>query len=243
MGNAILFFLIAILYASVGFGGGSGYIAILSFTDLPPSQLRFIALCCNVVVVSGGTAVFIRHKLLNVKKALPLVISSVPLAFLGGSIELPHESFFILLASCLLVSGLLMIKQPHNTSNPKSSSVALNLVIGGIIGFVSGLVGIGGGIFLAPLLYLIKWDSARVIAATSSFFILVNSLAGLAGQSYAGSIMIEWSVLVPPLLAVGVGGLIGSRVNINILTQIRVKRLTAVLVIFASLRIFYRLLI
>ena len=108
---------------------------------------------------------------------------------------------------------------------------------------MSGLVGIGGGIFLAPLLYLIKWDRPRVIAATSSFFILVNSVAGLIGQTYAGSITVNWHILGPLLLAVGIGGLIGSRLNITILTQLRVKRLTAVLVIFASLRIFYRLLI
>ncbi len=243
MGNAILFFFIAILYAAVGFGGGSGYIAVLSFSDLPPPQLRFIALCCNVIVVLSGTALFVKHNLFSLRKTIPFVITSVPFAFLGGSIELPHQSFFILLASCLFIAGIVMLRQPQNTRTPQSTSIVLNGLIGGVIGFVSGLVGIGGGIFLAPLLYLIKWDRPRVIAATSSFFILVNSVAGLIGQTYAGSITVNWHILGPLLLAVGIGGLIGSRLNITILTQLRVKRLTAVLVIFASLRIFYRLLI
>ena len=241
--NAILFFIIAILYAGVGFGGGSGYIAILSFSNLPPSELRFIALCCNLVVVSGGTFLFIKNRILSLRKAFPFIITSVPMAFVGGMISLDTFWFFLLLASSLFIAGLLMLNQQPTIDHPKSSNPLLNAGIGAIIGLVSGLVGIGGGIFLAPLLYLIKWDTAKVIAATSSFFILVNSIAGLAGQVTAETLTVRWYFIIPLLVAVGIGGQIGSRVNINWLSQQRIKRLTAILVIFASVRMFYKLFI
>lgn len=241
--NAFLFLIVAILYASVGFGGGSGYIAILSFTNLSPSELRFIALCCNLLVVSSGTFLFIKNKVLSFRKALPFVVTSVPIAFVGGLIELNQFAFFLLLASCLLLAGLLMLIQIPTQVEPKSSKYFVNAFVGAAIGLISGLVGIGGGIFLAPVLYLIKWDKAKIIAATASFFILVNSLAGLAGQLTAQHIAIRWAFLIPLLIAVGVGGQIGSRLNINWLSQNRVKRLTALLVIFASIRMFYKLYI
>ncbi|MFT5724858.1 MAG: putative membrane protein YfcA [Bacteroidia bacterium] len=240
--NALFFFLIAILYASVGFGGGSGYIAILSFCDLPPSDLRFVALCCNIVAVSGGTYLFIKNQTLSITKALPFVVTSVPMAFIGGSIQLGVVSFYLLLAITLFIAGILMFIQSPNIVQPKSSNQLLNAGIGAVIGLVSGLVGIGGGIFLAPLLYLMKWDKAKTIAATASLFILVNSIAGLAGQIIWQPITVRWSYLIPLLLAVAVGGQIGSRVNIKWLSPIKVKRLTAVLVIFASVRMLFKLI-
>ncbi len=239
--NAFLFLLIAILYASVGFGGGSGYIAILSFSNLPPTELRFIALSCNLVVVSGGTYLFIKNKVLSLRKALPFVVTSVPMAFIGGSIALTSTPFFALLAISLLIAGILMLIRMPTIKTPKSSNLVLNGAIGAVIGLVSGLVGIGGGIFLAPLLYLIKWDKAKVIAATASFFILVNSVAGLAGQISAEHVSVRWTFVMPLLIAVGIGGQIGSRASINWLSQLKVKRLTAVLVIFASIRLLYKL--
>ena len=242
MVHAILFFVIAVLYASVGFGGGSGYIAILSFTNADPSQLRFIALCCNIVVVSGGTWLFIKNQLFHVKKMFPFVITSVPLAFLGGSIQLDTQAFYILLSISLLIAGVLMLRQPVSENMAKSNKL-INGSIGGVIGFVSGLIGIGGGIFLAPLLHLIKWDKPKVISAAASFFILVNSVAGLVGQVSSNTIEIQWKYILPLLLSVFLGGQIGSRLNVNWLSQIRVKRMTAILVIFASIRMIYKVCI
>ncbi|MFT7592398.1 MAG: putative membrane protein YfcA [bacterium] len=241
--NAILFLFFAVFYAAVGFGGGSGYIAILSFSDLPPSELRIIALFCNIIVVGGGTYLFFKHKLLPFKKVIPFVVTSVPAAFIGGTILLPNNLFFIVLASCLFLAGILMIVQPHKVAQPKSSNIIVNALIGAIIGFVSGLIGIGGGIFLAPILYLMRWDKAKIIAATASFFILVNSISGLVGQYAVTDVQVSWKILLPLLIAVGIGGQVGSRLNINGLSQLWVKRLTAVLVIFASVRIFYKLLV
>lgn len=242
MVQTILFFIIAVLYASVGFGGGSGYIAILSFTDCEPSQLRFIALCCNIVVVSGGTWLFIKNKLFNLKKMLPFVVTSIPLALLGGSIQLGTQAFFLLLSISLLLAGLLMLRQPVSDKIITSNSI-INGSIGGIIGLVSGLIGIGGGIFLSPVLHLIKWDKPKVISAAASFFILVNSVAGLIGQISTNTIDIEWKYILPLLLSVFIGGQIGSRLNIEWLSQVRIKRMTAILVIFASLRMLYKVLV
>ncbi len=245
MAQILFFFGIAVLYASVGFGGGSGYIALLSFTDLEPSQLRFIALCCNIVVVSGGTWLFIKNKIFNVKKILPFIATSVPAALLGGSYQLESHNFFVLLACTLLFAGVLMLLQLNKLTSDRKviSNVGLNLLLGGVIGLVSGLVGIGGGIFLSPVLHLMKWDKPKVISATASFFILVNSISGLTGQVAFNSIDVNWKLLIPLVLAVFIGGQIGSRLNVTWLSQRRIKALTAVLVIFASLRMIYNVMI
>jgi uncharacterized protein len=239
--NAFLFFVIAVLYSIVGFGGGSGYIAILSFADLAPSELRFIALSCNIVVVSGGTYLFLKQRILSLTKVVPFILTSVPMAFLGGSIALNSSFFFALLAFCLLIAGILMIFRLPDVEEPKPSNHLVNATIGALVGFVSGLVGIGGGIFLAPILYLMKWEKANAIAAASSFFILVNSIAALIGHVSNHHVSVEWKYIVPLLIAVAIGGQIGSRLTINWLSRMHIKRLTAGLVIFASIRLFYNL--
>ncbi|MBO6516333.1 MAG: sulfite exporter TauE/SafE family protein [Bacteroidia bacterium] len=243
MAQAVLFFFVALLYASVGFGGGSGYIAILSFTDLEPSQLRFMALCCNIVVVTGGTWLYIRTKIFNLRKILPFVATSVPAALIGGAFQLSNQHFFLLLAVVLLVAGALMLLQLRRTNqsnlSPGPINLVWNLTLGGAIGLISGLVGIGGGIFLAPVLHLLRWDKPKVISATASFFILVNSISGLVGQISFNQINVQWSLLVPLLIAVLIGGQIGSRLTVSWLSQRLVKALTAILVIFASIRMIY----
>ncbi len=244
MVQAVLFFIIALLYATVGFGGGSGYIAILSFYDSDPAQLRFIALCCNIVVVSGGTYHFVKNKILSISKVWPFAITSIPMAFLGGTIQLKSNVFFITLAFALFFAGVLMVSI-KNDQNPlvKSSNKFSNAVIGGAIGFLSGLVGIGGGIFLAPILHLMRWDKPKVIAATASFFILVNSIFGLLGQMVSTSPSIDYKQLLLFIVAVLVGGQIGSRITVSWISQSKVRALTAALVIFASLRLIYKVLI
>ena len=241
--KAALFGIIALIYASVGFGGGSGYIAILSFFNYEPSSLRFIALCCNLIVVSGGTYHFIKHKIIDWKRLLPFVVLSVPAAFIGGAIQLDVKPFYLLLGVTLLLAGILVFIKPISRDEATQKPVWFDGLIGAIIGLVSGLVGIGGGIFLSPLLHLNKWGSPKLIAATASFFILVNSIAGLAGQlqiqSHTNSLSGLWSLLI----AVFIGGQIGSRITVNKLTQSSVRKLTGLLVIFASIRMLIKLIV
>ncbi len=240
----VFFLLIAILYASVGFGGGSGYIAVLSFSNLEPNQLRFIALCCNLVVVSGGTWLYMKNGLLQIRKSLPFIITSVPAALIGGLYQLESKAFFTLLALTLLLAGSIMIVRlvRKKEIQIKPTSILTNLCLGGLIGLVSGLVGIGGGIFLSPLLNLMRWDRPKIIAATASFFILVNSMAGLTGQLLGNSMTLDWKYLLPLLIVVFIGGQIGSRVQLSWLKANHVKAFTAVLVIFASLRMLYKVM-
>lgn len=240
----LFFFGIALLYASIGFGGGSSYLAILALYNFDFLDIRSTALLCNIAVVTGSILLYIRNNLIRWKQLLPLVVISVPMAFLGGLLPIRESVFFILLASALSLSAILMWFQPqlHEQAAPRTLHPALNGSIGGVIGFLSGVVGIGGGIFLSPLLHLIRWAQPKVIAATAAVFILVNSLAGLAGQFLHPDFSFDWRFVLPLLIAVIAGGQIGSRMGITYFSQVTVKRATAVLVLYVSLRIFYKYL-
>ena len=184
----IFFFLIiAFVYASVGFGGGSSYLAILALYALPFKEIRLIALLCNIIVVTGGTIIFIRNKQTDWKKIIPVVLISVPLAFAGARLKISQDTFFIILGCSLLVAAILLwIKTKPTMAETVNPDGKYHYIqdgfLGGAIGFLSGMVGIGGGIFLSPLLNLLKWDTAKKIAATASVFILANSISGIAGQ-------------------------------------------------------------
>src|SRR4051812_42643882 len=148
----ILFFIIiAFVYASVGFGGGSSYLAILSMYDLPFREIRLIALICNIVVVTSGTIIFLFNSEINWKKILPLAVVSIPMAYLGGSLPLKEEIYFLLLAITLLVASVLLWIKPNNNNGKgeMKTNYVRDGLLGGGIGFLSGMVGIGGGIFLS----------------------------------------------------------------------------------------------
>ena len=239
----LLFFIGAILYSSVGFGGGSSYLAILALSGIVFTQIRATALLCNIVVVSGNVFIFLQQKKVNFKKILPLVLLSVPLAFLGGKMKINQQFFFILLGFTLLFAAITMwfskqiVAFNEKNSNPKNIR---NASFGGIIGFISGMVGIGGGIFLAPLLHLTNWDTPKKIAATASIFILVNSIAGLIGQYSNPNFIIDWNLTSILLVTVFIGGQIGSRMSNKLFTPIQLKKATAILIAFVSLRILYK---
>jgi len=240
---SLYFFLIAMIYSSVGFGGGSSYLALMALFGIDFQFLKIIALLCNITVVSGGVYWFWKRGYLNWKKVLPLTILSVPLAFIGGSIQLEERIFFLIAGVALTVAGILvLIQKPllEKARQINSDSLPLNSAVGGGIGFLSGLIGIGGGIFLSPFLNLIRWDKVKVIAATASFFILVNSLAGLAGQFSKGVLVQDWKPVLILILAVLIGGQIGSRWGSGKLSPDRVRMLTAVLVLFVGIRIFIK---
>lgn len=233
-----LFFLVALLYSSAGFGGGSSYLALMALWGIDFRAMRWIALGCNVVVVSGGTFWMMRH--LRWKKVLPLVLTSIPMAFLGGKLELEKDQFLLLLSITLILASAVIFlagKRLQAISKPWTNHAAINMLWGGGIGFLAGAVGIGGGIFLAPLLHLTSWDRPKVIAATSSFYILVNSIAGLAGQATVFPSTINWWFFAGALLAVFVGGQLGSRWLALRFQPEAVRKWTAIVVGLVGIRL------
>lgn len=237
---AIIFFIIATVYSSAGFGGGSSYLATLSLFPMAFEDIRMTALICNIVVVCGSVFLFNKYRFLNWKRIIPLIVLSIPMAYLGGKILIGERTFFIILGLSLLLASMAMIidKRISTIKIPKYG----NAVIGGGIGFLSGIVGIGGGIFLSPLLHLTRWGKPKVIAATSAIFILVNSLAGILGQSVANGISIDLYKLAILVFAVFLGGQVGVRMSIFKLNQLIVRRITAIVVLIVSLRLLFKYL-
>lgn len=235
------FFATALLYASVGFGGGSTYAALLAISGLDYRLLPVVVLACNIVVVAGSTIRFARLGMVPWRSAALLTALAAPAALLGGLTPLGEDLFMLLLALSLLVTGAAMLIPINEDAMETPSSFApLMPFVAAPLGYLAGLVGIGGGIFLAPLLHLTRWRSAREIAATSSFFILVNSLFGLAGQflkqgpsAVGGAI----SAGLPLLIAVAIGGQIGSLMATRMLPVRWVRWLTAGLVLVVGIRV------
>lgn len=240
-----LFFIVAVFYSSVGFGGGSSYLAVLALSGMAFTQIRSTALLCNIIVVLGNVILYNKSKLYKWKKVIPLVALSVPFAFLGGYLKINQTFFFILLGFTLLFAAFTMwfsSKIEAKNSSESENNVVKNSIFGGFIGFVSGLVGIGGGIFLAPLLHLTKWSTPRKIAAIASLFILVNSISGLVGQYLNPDFTIEWKLTTILLITVLVGGQIGHRLSNRLLSPIQLKKATAVLIAIVSIRILIKYL-
>ena len=243
---SILFFVTATMYASVGFGGGSTYNALLVLSGVDYQILPAIALMCNIIVVTGGVVRFWKSGDLPGKSMLSFLVTSMPAAWLGGRIVVSETLFVGLLGATLLLSGLRLAAQtePEIVSAASERGLgAVPYVIGASIGFLSGMVGIGGGIFLAPILYFLRWDTPRRIAAACSLFILVNSVSGLFGQfsklnesEAIGAVFEYW----PLMIGVFLGGQIGSWAASRQLQPILIKRLTAALILFVSARLLYR---
>lgn len=237
----LLFLIIAFVYSSVGFGGGSSYLAVLAMYSLPYQEIRLTALICNVIVVVGGVYIYIKNKQIDWKKILPITLVSVPMAYLGATLKISQETFFLILGVTLIIAAILLwvrteVKSEEKSAESSKQSILRNSFLGGGIGFLSGLVGIGGGIFLSPLLNLLKWDTPRKIAATSSVFILVNSISGIFGQFSKLSVDIDYFRIISLCLAVLIGGQIGSRMSLK-WNPLIIKRMTAVLVLVAGINI------
>ncbi|MBT8464044.1 MAG: sulfite exporter TauE/SafE family protein [Myxococcales bacterium] len=243
---ALLFLVSAALYASVGLGGGSTYNALLVLADTDYRLLPSIALACNLIVVAGGVWQYRRSGALSLGFAFRFVALSIPMAWFGGRVPIQRDTFVLLLGLCLLAAGLAMWFQPTRTKAPRDRSALLTwllgLPLGGAIGFVSGMVGIGGGIFLAPALHLTRLADPKRVAATASFFIMVNSIAGLVGQTMKQGTtahLLELADYVWLGVAVFVGGQIGSRLSARVLSGHVVKRLTGLLVLYVAGRLLY----
>ena len=243
---SILFFVTAILYSSVGFGGGSTYLALLLIWDIPYYIFPVIALFCNVIVVSGNTFNYVRAGNLNFRLLIPYLIGSIPFAFLGGSINIDKYIFEILLFFVLSVAGILLL---INSNSFKTENIIIkeinnltSILIGSILGFVSGIVGIGGGIFLSPILFLMKAGYPKQIATTASLFILINSISGILGQLTKQNVINEILSYWPLFIVVLIGGQLGNFLNLRFLSNKILAVMTSLLVLFVAIRLGLRLL-
>jgi uncharacterized membrane protein YfcA len=234
-----LFLLVALIYASVGFGGGSTYTALLGLWGVDFKLIPVISLLCNIVVVSGGTLRFARAGLIDWKAVLPLLLVSAPLAFLGGLLPLKQWLFLLILGGALFASCIALLVQTDHWRPRKMPKPAL-LGISAVIGLLAGLSGIGGGIFMAPVLHLIRWAEAQRIAAFASLYILVNSIAGVAGQLVKNGPVIFGSVLEsywPMMVAVLIGGQIGGVLGLQLFSPRVLRTMTAILVGYVAVRL------
>ena len=243
---SILFFVTALIYSSVGFGGGSTYLAILLIWGVPYTIFPVIALVCNIIVVSGNSINFIRSKNININLLFPYLIGSIPFAFIGGSITIEKSLFEILLFCVLLVAGIFLLieSKSFNKEKIKINQITrlISISIGSLIGFMSGLVGIGGGIFLSPLLFLMKAGYPKHITSSASLFILINSIFGIAGQLTKDQVLNQVITYWPLFLSVLIGGQIGSLLNIKFLSNKILVLLTSFLVIFVAIRMGIKLI-
>ncbi len=242
---AILFLTTAILYSSVGFGGGSTYLALLLIWGVPYFIFPVIALSCNIIVVSGNCFNYIRAGNLNLKLLIPYLIGSIPLAFIGGSLPIEKRLFEILLFLVLSAAGILLLlnfkSYDDKEENYRKIPIPVSILIGGVLGFISGIVGIGGGIFLSPILFLIRAGRPKHIVTTASLFILINSVFGIFGQLTKNAVINEipnyWYLLV----AVLIGGQLGNFLNLKIFPTRILALVTAILVIFVALRMGFKI--
>lgn len=232
----VLLFFAAVLYSSVGHAGASGYLAVMSLFGIAPEVMKPTALVLNIAVASLATYKFYRAGFFQWRLFWPFAVCSVPLAYLGGSFDLPAIYYKPLLGTVLLLAAgrLLLGKQDYSVDGARIVPIPMALGLGGMIGFLSGLTGVGGGIFLSPLLLFSGWASIRQASGVTAAFILVNSIAGLLGNIASVSrvpIDAVWWLLA----AVG-GGWIGAELGARRLKIPYIKSLLGVVLVIAGLK-------
>lgn len=230
-------FIVAILYSSVGHGGASGYLAVMAFFAVSPSITRPTALTLNLFVASIAFIQFYRAKHFDWKIFLPFAAASIPFAFLGGTIHLPTTVYKIILGITLLLAAFRLAINLKTESEPRAPKIWICLLIGAILGLVSGLVGVGGGIFLTPILLLMNWTETKKAAGISALFILVNSISGLLGN-YAQALQLPSTVLFWIIAAVA-GGIIGSTLGSYRFNSITLRRVLAVGLLIAGVKLIF----
>jgi uncharacterized membrane protein YfcA len=236
----ILISLVAFLYASVGHGGASGYLAILSFTSTPHEAAVTTALILNLVVAGLSLCCYAKAGHLSLKTTFPFIITSIPAAFIGGLLPISTFSYQLLLAGSLFLAAIRLgtpATEQGNESDDNFKMPPLPIVAtsGAVIGLISGLIGVGGGIFLSPLMILMRWASTKQTSATSAAFIVVNALAGLLGRAARQALII--GDLTPLLLSGFVGGIFGSYLGASRFNSLTLRRILAVILLLASLKL------
>ncbi len=228
-------FVIAILYSSVGHAGASGYIAVMSLLSLAPSVIKPTSLSLNVLVASIATWQFYRAGHFSWRLFWPFAILAVPFAFLGGYVSLPTYIFKIILGMVLIFSAVRCLFELQRDKQILQPPRFQAIAAGAGIGFISGLTGTGGGIFLTPILLFMGWAEVKTAAAVSALFILVNSMAGLAG--YFANTRSLPSIIVPLFVAAALGGGIGSYFGSRRFDSVILKRFLAVVLFIAGTKL------
>lgn len=227
--------LIAFLYSSVGHAGASGYIAVMTLFGLAPAEIKPTALVLNILVASIGTWQFWRAGHFRWELFWPFAILSMPMAFVGGYLNLPAHLFKIAVGIVLLFSAARFLYDPKDATDVKAPSRGVSLIVGGFLGLLSGLTGTGGGIFLTPLMIVMRWATTKTAAATSVVFILVNSIAGLLGNLTATREIPSFAFVL--LLAALAGGSVGSYLGSRRFSAPAIKRLLAAVLIIAGMKL------
>jgi len=238
---SLLFFFVAFLYSSVGHGGASGYLAILSFFAFAPQEMSTTALILNLLVSGIGFLSFYRAKHFSLSLTLPFLFTSIPGAFFGGTFSVSPRLYAFFLAGVLLFTAIrFILTKPiagEQDTSPilKSPGLSIALPIGGGIGILSGIVGIGGGIFLSPLILIMKWADPKKTAASSACFIWINSLAGLSGRMVRGGL--EVGNLSPLVITAFLGGILGSYWGANRFRGLTLRRILGLVLLIASFKL------
>ncbi len=240
-----LFFLVAMLYASVGHGGASGYLALFALLGAAKSTVVPIALILNILVASIGFVIYLRSGFFSFRLLLPFIVSSVPAAYIGGWIHLSSTTFSLILGLALVLAALRMLflreVKAVTTEVHGGQSWASSLLIGLALGFIAGMVGIGGGVFLSPILLFLKWADVKQTAAVSSAFIVLNSLSGLAGHLSRGIVAADSMALLGVFVLAG--GLVGSYLGARRIRPLLLQVLLGVVLLIAGGKLLVPLLV
>ena len=230
-------FVVAVLYSSVGHGGASGYLAVMAFLSVAPETTRPTALVLNLFVASIATVQFYRSGYFSWRIFLPFAIASIPMAFVGGMVHLPANVYKMVLGVVLIIAAIRLAVDLRGDDKHKDPPIMTALLIGAIIGLLSGLVGVGGGIFLTPVLLLAGWSETKTAAGVSAMFILVNSISGLAGNA-AQAANLPTVVWVWIAAAAG-GGLLGSTLGSRRFGSLTLRRVLSVVLITAGIKLIF----
>jgi uncharacterized membrane protein YfcA len=230
-------FVVAVAYSSVGHGGASGYLAVMAFLAVAPEITRPTALVLNLFVASIGAFQFYRAGYFSWRIFLPFAVTSIPFAYIGGTINLPTPVYKIVLGVVLVLAALRLAWKFSADAAVKEPPIWLSLIIGAAIGLLSGLVGVGGGIFLTPVLLLMNWSETKTAAGVSALFILVNSISGLLGNF--GQIQTLPSNVWLWIAAAVVGGLVGSTLGSKKFDSLMLRRVLALVLVFAGVKLIF----
>jgi len=231
---SIIFFIVALLYSSVGLGGGSSYTAILAIFNVNYLAIPTITLTLNLCVTSVSNFNYIKNRHLRMRLFIPFMLASVPFSYLGGALQLPKNTFWTILLICLVLVAIRIYffkNSTHNLDISPTQKVTLALILGAMLGAISGVTGLGGGIFLVPFILIFGLGTVKEAAACGSAFIWINSLSGIMARMQFNTIDIRY--YLPVILSVIIGGMLGSHLGATYFKPRTMEKILGVIIIFA----------